>query len=116
MAVEIKVPSVGESINEGTISRLLKKDGEAVRADEPVLEVETEKATTEVSAPEAGTLRISVPEGQTVAVGAIVGRIEEGAPPRQPESSGKKDGTAARPAKAKPDGTAPPPAATPPKP
>src|SRR5438105_8191424 len=90
MAVEIKVPSVGESITEGTISRWLKKDGEAVRADEPVLEVETEKATTEISAPEAGTLRITVPEGHKVAIGAVVGRFEEGAPAQQPAAAKRR--------------------------
>jgi 2-oxoglutarate dehydrogenase E2 component (dihydrolipoamide succinyltransferase) len=117
MAVEIKVPSVGESISEWTISRWLKKDGEAVRADEPLLEVETEKATTEVSAPQDGTLRIAVPEGQTVAVGAVVGRIEEGAPARERESDSKKDGTVPKPAKAKADGAAAKAgAATPPRP
>src|SRR5947199_10859779 len=78
MAVEIKVPSVGESISEGTLTRWLKKDGDAVRADEPVFELETEKATTSVGAPVAGSLKITVPEGQTVAIGAVVGRIEEG--------------------------------------
>src|SRR5207302_11139175 len=103
MAVEIKVPSVGESVSEGTISRWLKKDGEAVRADEPVVEVETEKATTEVSAPQAGTLRIAVPEGQTVAVGAVVGRIEEGTSGGRPQSTSKKDGAASRPASDKAD-------------
>src|SRR5439155_9626358 len=117
MAVEIKVPSVGESITEGTISRWLKKDGDAVRADEPVVEIETEKATTEVSAPQAGTLRITVPEGQTVAVGAVVGRIEEATARGRPESTGRKDGTATKPAKAKPDGPpVPQRAATSPKP
>ncbi|HLJ96832.1 MAG TPA: 2-oxoglutarate dehydrogenase complex dihydrolipoyllysine-residue succinyltransferase [Gemmataceae bacterium] len=117
MAVEIKVPSVGESISEGTISRWLKKDGEAVRADEPLLEVETEKATTEVSAPEAGTLRITVPEGKTVSIGAVVGRIEPGKAEGRTESTGRKDGPASRPAKAKTDGTAAPPRpATPPQP
>src|SRR5438094_919805 len=115
MAVEIKVPSVGESVTEGTISRWLKKDGEAVRADEPVLEVETEKATTEISAPETGTLRITVPEGQTVSVGAVVGRIEEGAPARQPAGAGRKDGTTARPREQKPDGKAAPSGAPKPK-
>src|SRR5207245_6014880 len=99
------------------ISRLRQKDGEAVRADEPLLEVETETAAPQVSAPQAGTLRISVPEGQTVAVGAVVGRIEEGAAGGRPESTGRKDGTATKPAKAKPDGAAVPPrAATSPKP
>src|SRR5688572_5089558 len=88
MAVDIKVPSVGESITEGTLARWFKKDGDAVRADEPVFELETEKATTEVAAPAAGTLRITAKEGQTVAVGAVVGRVEEGAaaqPAREPK-------------------------------
>src|SRR5712692_10237645 len=79
MPVDIKVPSVGESITEGTLSRWLKKDGEAVRADEPVFELETDKATTEVPAPAAGKLVIRVPEGQTIPIGAVVGRIEEAA-------------------------------------
>jgi 2-oxoglutarate dehydrogenase E2 component (dihydrolipoamide succinyltransferase) len=77
MAVEIKVPTIGESITEGRLSRWLKKDGERVRADEPVFELETDKATGEVPAPASGVLRISVPEGETVTVGAVVGRIEE---------------------------------------
>lgn len=78
MIIDITVPAVGESIAEGTLSRWLKKDGATVRADEPVLELETEKATTEIAAPSAGTLHITVPEGQTVRIGAVVGRIEEG--------------------------------------
>src|SRR5262245_44449073 len=77
MAIEIKVPSVGESITEGVVSRWLKKDGEMVRAGEPIVELETEKATTEVPAPASGKLSTSVPEGNTVAIGAILGRIEE---------------------------------------
>src|SRR5229473_6627215 len=96
MAVEITVPSVGESITEGTIARWLKKDGDAVRADEPLLELETEKATTEISAPQAGTLRVTVPEGQTVAIGAVVGRIEEGAPTRQPSGTDKRQNKLAK--------------------
>jgi 2-oxoglutarate dehydrogenase E2 component (dihydrolipoamide succinyltransferase) len=115
MAVEIKVPSVGESVTEGTISRWLKKDGEAVRADEPLLEVETEKATTEISAPQAGTLLITVPEGQTVAVGAVVGRIDEGAPARQPAGAARRERPAAGQAEAKKDGTVPTRAAAPAK-
>src|SRR5437588_3388296 len=79
MAVEIKVPSVGESITEGTLSRWLKPNGAAVRANEPVCELETDKATTEVMAPASGTLAIAVAEGQKVTIGAVVGRIEEGA-------------------------------------
>jgi 2-oxoglutarate dehydrogenase E2 component (dihydrolipoamide succinyltransferase) len=81
MAVDIKVPSVGEAITEGVISKWFKADGAAVRANEPVYELETDKATTEVVAPAAGVLSISVKEGQKVEVGSVVGRIEEGAVP-----------------------------------
>src|SRR5437868_8700707 len=79
MPVEIKVPAVGESVTEGILSRWLKKDGETVRADEPVVELETDKATQEVVAPAAGRLRTAVKEGATVQVGAVIGRVEEGA-------------------------------------
>jgi 2-oxoglutarate dehydrogenase E2 component (dihydrolipoamide succinyltransferase) len=87
MGVEIKVPAVGESVTEGILSRWFKKDGEAVRADEPLFELETDKATQEIAAPAAGTLRVSAAEGQQVAVGSVVGRIEEGtAPSNKPQS------------------------------
>jgi 2-oxoglutarate dehydrogenase E2 component (dihydrolipoamide succinyltransferase) len=80
MSVEIRVPSVGESVTEGTLSRWLKPDGAAVEADEPLFELETDKANTEVPSPAAGTLRIAVREGEKVQIGAVVGRIEAGAP------------------------------------
>jgi 2-oxoglutarate dehydrogenase E2 component (dihydrolipoamide succinyltransferase) len=76
MAIDLKVPTVGESITEGTITRWFKKDGEILRNMEPAFELETEKATTEVPAPSGGLLRILVPEGSTVAIGAVVGRLE----------------------------------------
>ena len=91
MAIEIKVPSVGESITEGVLSRWLRKNGENVRADEPVLELETEKATTEVAAPASGKLVTTVPEGKTVTIGTVVGRIEEAEAPST--AAPKKDGT-----------------------
>jgi 2-oxoglutarate dehydrogenase E2 component (dihydrolipoamide succinyltransferase) len=92
MPVEIRVPTVGESITEGRIARWLKKDGEAVRADEPVFELETDKATGEIPAPAAGVLHITVPEGETVRVGAVVGRIEEeAAPPRERRPAKEKE-------------------------
>ena len=81
MAVDIKVPSVGEAITEGVVSRWLKADGDVVRANEPVFELETDKATTEVVAPVAGVLTITVQEGQTVPIGSVVGRVQEGAAP-----------------------------------
>src|SRR6516165_2871401 len=79
MAVELKVPSVGESITEGTLARWLKPDGAAVRAGEPVFELETDKASQEVAAPEGGVLRHGAAEGDKVSIGQVVGRIEAGA-------------------------------------
>jgi len=102
MAVEIKVPSLGESIREGTIARWLKKDGDVVRVEEPILELETEKATADIPSPAAGVLRIAVAEGETVPVGSVVGRIEEVAKVRapaapQPSPAIKTDGLAKAP-------------------
>ncbi|HZU36507.1 MAG TPA: 2-oxoglutarate dehydrogenase complex dihydrolipoyllysine-residue succinyltransferase [Gemmataceae bacterium] len=94
MAVDIKVPSVGESISQGTLARWLKPDGAQVRMDEPVFELETEKATTEIAAPATGVLHVTVPEGQTVDIGATVGRIEEGgAPAKSPTKSNEAGAT-----------------------
>src|SRR4051794_41525214 len=88
MATEIKVPSLGESITEATISKWLKRPGEAVAVDEPVAELETDKVTLEVPAPAAGTLtEILAAEGANVPVGAILGTIADGAaagPPPPP--------------------------------
>jgi 2-oxoglutarate dehydrogenase E2 component (dihydrolipoamide succinyltransferase) len=102
MPVEIKVPSVGESVTEGILSRWLKKDGDSVRADEPVVELETDKATQEVVAPAAGRLRIAAKEGSTVQVGAVIGRVEEGVgskePAAKPAPSASKPAAAREPA------------------
>jgi len=76
MAIEIKVPSVGESITEGSIARWIKKNGDLVRVDEPIFELETEKASTEVPAPASGKLTVKTPEGTKVSIGAVVGSIE----------------------------------------
>jgi len=76
MAVSISVPSVGESITEGSIARWIKKDGDLVRADEPIFELETEKASNEVPSPAAGRLSINVKEGARVTIGQVVGSIE----------------------------------------
>lgn len=78
--VDIKVPALGESVSEATIGRWLKKKGDTVTADEPLVELETEKVTMEVNAPEAGVLSdISAQEGATVTLGDLLGRIEAGA-------------------------------------
>src|SRR5258708_6021350 len=76
MAIDIKVPAVGESITEGSIARWIKKNGDLVRLDEPIFELETEKASTEVPSPAAGKLFIKSPEGTKVAIGAVVGSID----------------------------------------
>jgi 2-oxoglutarate dehydrogenase E2 component (dihydrolipoamide succinyltransferase) len=78
MPSDIIIPEFGESVATGTISRWLKKDGDFVKRDEPVLELETDKVTAEVVAPSEGTLRIGVKEGQTVPVKSAVGQIVEG--------------------------------------
>jgi 2-oxoglutarate dehydrogenase E2 component (dihydrolipoamide succinyltransferase) len=98
MAVEIKVPSAGESVTEGILGRWLKKDGDYVKLDEPVVELETDKATQAVPAPAAGVLRIGVPEGQTVLVGAVIGRVEEGAAAPDAAPAPAKPAPAAKPA------------------
>src|SRR6185437_3811428 len=79
MATEVKVPALGESVNEATVSRWLKKLGDAVAVDDPLVELETDKVTLEVNAPAAGVLsEIVVPEGSNVAVGAVLGSIGAG--------------------------------------
>ncbi len=80
-AVPIRVPSVSESISEGILARWLKPDGATVKADEPLYELETDKASQVFTAPSAGTLKIRVAEGVTVAVGAEVGTIDPDAAP-----------------------------------
>ncbi|MDX2017950.1 MAG: 2-oxoglutarate dehydrogenase complex dihydrolipoyllysine-residue succinyltransferase [Planctomycetota bacterium] len=79
MAVQIVIPTVGESVTHGVIARWVKKNGEAVRRDETVLELETDKVTMEVPAPAAGVVRHSAKEGDTVAVGQSVGEVDESA-------------------------------------
>jgi 2-oxoglutarate dehydrogenase E2 component (dihydrolipoamide succinyltransferase) len=80
MAVELKVPSLGESVTQAQVGQWLKKEGEAVALDEPVVEVESEKATVAVPAPAAGVLRKVLRQtGETVAVGQSLGEIEAGA-------------------------------------
>jgi 2-oxoglutarate dehydrogenase E2 component (dihydrolipoamide succinyltransferase) len=82
MPTEIKVPSLGESVTEATVARWLKQPGEAVARDEPLAELETDKATLEIPAPAAGVLsEILAPEGAEVPIGAVLGRIAESAAP-----------------------------------
>src|SRR6202012_126898 len=100
MATEIKVPTLGESVNEATVARWLKKPGDTVAMDDPLVELETDKVTLEVNAPAAGTLTEGmVAEGANVGVGAVLGVIGEGAAKPAPASA-KPAPAAAKPAAA----------------
>ncbi len=80
MSIEIRVPTLGESVSEATIAKWLKQAGDAVSADEPIVELETDKVSLEVPAPSAGVLsEILIEAGTDVAVGTLIGRIEAGA-------------------------------------
>ncbi|GBC61063.1 dihydrolipoyllysine-residue succinyltransferase [Desulfonema ishimotonii] len=80
MELEIKVPSVGESVQEAILAQWIRQDGEVVKKDEPIFVIETDKITLEVNAEADGVLKILVQEGETVAIGAVVGAIStEGA-------------------------------------
>src|SRR6478752_1701070 len=78
-AVAITVPGVGESITEGILARWLKADGAAVKAGEPLFELETDKASNVVPAPASGVLKVDVPEGTTIPIGATIGSIDPAA-------------------------------------
>ncbi len=79
MATEIRVPTLGESVTEATIGKWFKKVGDQIAADEPIVELETDKVTVEVPAPAGGTLsEIAANEGETVGLGALLGTIGDG--------------------------------------
>ena len=94
---DIVVPTLGESVSEATVAKWMKKAGDAVKKDETLVELETDKVSVEVSAPEAGVLsEIVANEGATVQIGALLGRMGgAGAQPSAPKAE-------AKPAEAKP--------------
>src|SRR5439155_12778328 len=77
--IDIKVPTVGESINEVTLVKWLKKDGEYVERDEVIAELESEKATFEVNAEKAGILQTNAAEGDTLNIGDVLAKIDDAA-------------------------------------
>lgn len=122
MTVEIKVPTLGESVTEATVAKWFKKPGDAVALDEAVCELETDKVTIEVNAPVAGALKdIVAAEGTDVGVGALLATLDEGAagaaasPPAATPKEEAKPAPAAAPKQAAPAPAAPPPAAAAPK-
>ncbi len=117
--IELKIPEVGEAVQEALLAQWLKKDGESVRKDEVLFVIETDKVTLEISAPADGVLKITVPEGQTMKVGSVVGQIEETAelkraeeaekPPEQAgEAPSSEPPLAAQPQQRAPEPSAPP--------
>jgi 2-oxoglutarate dehydrogenase E2 component (dihydrolipoamide succinyltransferase) len=115
VTVELRIPQLGESVTEGTIARWLKQDGDTVAAEEPVLELETDKATMEIPAGVSGRLSIVEPQGAVVQVGTVVARITEGAPAARPARAAPAPTAAAAPTSRTPAAPAAPspPAATP---
>ena len=111
MATEIRVPTLGESVSEATIGKWFKKPGDAVKKDEPLVELETDKVTLEVNAPEAGVLsEIVAKDGDTVGVGALLGQIAAGAAgaaaapaPKAQAAAPARKAEAPAPAAARPD-------------
>src|SRR5438093_12970647 len=92
MAIEVRIPAVGESITSGVVSVWHKKSGDFVNAGEPLLTLETDKVSTEITAEKAGRLETKVAEGQEVKIGDVVGTIDDKAsPPTAPEKT--KTGT-----------------------
>ncbi len=112
MAIDIKVPALGESVTEATVGRWFKQTGDTVTADEPLVELETDKVTVEVPAPAAGTLsQISIAQGATVAIGAVLGSIDEkrgaAAGPAPEAAVARQEPAAATPARQEPAAAAP---------
>jgi 2-oxoglutarate dehydrogenase E2 component (dihydrolipoamide succinyltransferase) len=108
---EILVPPLGESVSSATVARWLKKAGEAVAADEPLVELETDKVTVEVNAPSAGVIEaIAADEGAEVGPGAVLGTIAAGGTAAAPKPAAPKPAEAPKPAAA-PAAAAPQPAA-----
>ena len=85
--IELKIPEVGESVQEALLAQWLKKDGESVRKDEVLFVIETDKVTLEIAAPADGVLKITVAEGRTVKVGATATCTFPAASPRPAASS-----------------------------
>ena len=95
MAIEVKVPTVGESISEVTLSKWVKADGEYAERDEVIAELESEKATFEINAEQAGVIKHIAKEGDDIAIGGVVATIDtdaarpEGAPAPKAEEAPK---------------------------
>jgi len=101
MQIEVKVPSVGESVQEAVIAEWYKKDGDNVQKDEPLFVIETDKVTLEVEAEAAGVLTVKVSEGETVSIGQVVATIDTEAAESVEEKAPAKEESRGREAKGK---------------
>ncbi|PPC86970.1 MAG: dihydrolipoyllysine-residue succinyltransferase [Hyphomicrobium sp.] len=109
MSIEIRVPTLGESVTEATVGKWFKKVGEAVKADEPLVELETDKVTVEVPAPASGIMGdILVQSGTTVAVGSLLAALQGGAPAAKAKTAEPAKAPAAPATKAEAPPKAPP--------
>src|SRR3954451_13494827 len=108
MAVSVTLPALGESVTEGTVTRWLKAEGEHVEADEPLLEVSTDKVDTEIPSPAAGILTsIKVAEDETVEVGAELAIIDEAGTAPAPAEATAEEAAEEAPADEAPPAEAP---------
>jgi 2-oxoglutarate dehydrogenase E2 component (dihydrolipoamide succinyltransferase) len=124
MAIEIKIPSVGESVQEAVLAEWFKKDGDLVQKDEPLFVIETDKVTLEVVAEASGILKILIPDGETVAIDTVVGQIDtagaveppapEAKPEQPPATAAAVEAPAPSPPPEVPPAPIPAPAETPP--
>src|SRR5437588_3469277 len=89
MAIEVKIPAVGESITSGVVSTWHKKSGDYVNEGEPLFTLETDKVSTEITAEKAGVLETKVPEGQEVKIGEIVATIDDSKTSSESRTSAK---------------------------
>src|SRR6188768_1489934 len=105
MGLQIKVPTVGESISEVTIANWLKKDGDAVQLDEVIAELESDKATFELTAQSAGVLKIVKQQGETVPIGEVICEIDSNGQTTQPAKTQTAATPTATPAQTTPKAT-----------
>ena len=92
MAEKITVPTLGESVTEATVSKWLKSKGDQVSADEPIVELETDKVNVEVPSPTSGILgNIAVKEGETVNVGSLLGTVDSSGASKQTDTGDMND-------------------------
>jgi 2-oxoglutarate dehydrogenase E2 component (dihydrolipoamide succinyltransferase) len=113
MELEVKIPSVGESIKQAMIAQWFKHDGEAVQKDEPLFAIETDKVTLEVVSPANGVLHIKLQEGETAAIGALAAVIDAMSAEERPDPKAEKKTLVKTPAPADKPSMGPP--ATPPE-